>query len=1010
MTAQQIVAPFGAAAYEALRRAVATAKQGAPLAQVTLIVSSELVGVTARRALARDNGTGRPGIAGLAVLTLRRLAEQLAGDRLARAGRRPLTDPVLATAVRRVLTDAPGRFDTVAEHFGTVQAIAKAHRELRTLPPHAVDDLAAAGGPLVADVVRLHRAIRAVVQTGWFDPVDLLDAATEQARALGPDELARFGTIVTFLPRELDHPERELLATLEDVVEVRPESTEAFGTRVLHATDPDDEVRAVVREVTTRLASTPGHRIAILYGTADPYARLLHEHLAAADVRIHGRAVRPTAERPLPRALLRLLALPDQDFRRDQLMAVLSDVPLWFRGTNVEASLAERTSRRAGVVRGTDWDRLTNLATEYRESAALEREVPEPREWLIERNERLATAAEDLLAFVTELRDRLEALRQPATWKDLATGLESLWRHVLGVDERTTLPDEQHRAADKVSTLLSSLASLDGVAGGATLQAARELLELELADDLDRVGKIGVGVLVGPISDGPGLDVDLLIVVGLAEGLLPARQREDPLLPDRARAAVRDELLPTAKQRLAKQHDQLHAALAGAAESLLTFPRGDLRRGGVRVPSRWLLPTLRRLANDQGLQGTTWQRTPSPSIVELPSHAHAVETLRRPATSQEWRQRSAVAAAAVGEPIDDKVDGVLFRRSLEVARARRSPTFTRFDGNLREVTGLPDPTERAAVSPTALESWTTCPHGYFLQQVLRIQPNDTPEELLRISALQRGSLVHAIYERFVQEAIDGGDVPAPHVPWDEAARQRMRTIAAEEFAKVEQRGATGSPLLWEQDRQDILTDVLTFLGHDDRRRAEGGLTPVATELWFNEIPVDLPDGRTMLLKGTADRVDRAIGGGLVVADYKTGALASSYDRLSVDNPIDHGHRLQLPIYALAAQHELGETDAPVHSEYWFATRRGRYEVCGYLVSEAVLAELRDALTVIVDGIRTGLFPPRPVKDSGGYHCVYCDPDGLGDALAERTWERVRTAPELAAFVALVHPEGEGDDG
>ncbi|MBM7787063.1 PD-(D/E)XK nuclease family protein [Tenggerimyces flavus] len=1005
MTAQQIVAPFGAAAYEALRRAVAAAKRDAPLAQVTLIVSSELVGVTARRALARDNGSGRPGIAGLAVLTLRRLAEQLAGDKLARAGRRPLTDPVLATAVRRVLTDAPGRFDTVAEHFGTVRAIAKAHRELRTLPPQAVDDLAVTGGPLVADVVRLHHAIRAIVQTRWFDPVDLLDAATEQA---GERELAGFGTIVTFLPRELDHPERELLATLDELVEVRPESAEAFGTRVLHATDPDDEVRAVVREVTTRLANTPGHRIAILYGTADPYARLLHEHLAAADLRIHGRAVRPTAERPLPRALLRLLALPDQDVRRDQLMAVLSDVPVWFRGARVEASLAERTSRRAGVVRGTDWQRLANLAAEYREIVALEREVPEPRDWLIERNVGLATAADDLLAFVTDLRDRLDALREPGTWRALSAGLESLWQHVLGVDERTTFSEEQRRAADKVSTLISSLASLDGVAGGATLQAARELLELELTDDLDRVGKIGVGVLVGPISDGPGLDVDLLIVVGLAEGLLPARQREDPLLPDRAREGGRD--LPTGKQRLVQQRDQLHAALAGAEESLLTFPRGDLRRGGVRVPSRWLLPTLRRLAHDPGLQGTTWQRTPSEAIVELPSHAHAVETLRRPATSQEWRQRSAVAAAARGEKIDDKVDGVLFRRSLEAARARRSDAFTRFDGNLREVTGLPDPTERAAVSPTALESWTTCPHGYFLQQVLRIRPNDTPEELLRISALQRGSLVHAIYERFIQEAIDSGEIPAPNVPWDEAARARMRTIAAEEFTNVEQRGATGSPLLWEQDRQDILTDVLTFLSHDDRRRAEGGLTPVATELWFNEIPVDLPDGRTMLLKGTADRVDRAIGGGLVVADYKTGALASSYDRLSVDNPIDHGHRLQLPIYALAAQHKLGETDVPVHSEYWFATRRGRYEVCGYLVSDAVLAELRDALTVIVDGIRTGLFPPRPVKDSGGYHCVYCDPDGLGDALAVRTWERVRTAPELAAFQALVHPEGEGDDG
>src|SRR5262249_51747735 len=57
------------------------------------------------------------------------------------------------------------------------------------------------------------------------------------------------------------------------------------GTTIVSAPDPEDEVRAVVRDVMARAADgTALHRVAILFRVAEPYARLAHELLDAAGV------------------------------------------------------------------------------------------------------------------------------------------------------------------------------------------------------------------------------------------------------------------------------------------------------------------------------------------------------------------------------------------------------------------------------------------------------------------------------------------------------------------------------------------------------------------------------------------------------------------------------------------------------------------------------------------------------------------------------------------------------
>ncbi|HVL98214.1 MAG TPA: PD-(D/E)XK nuclease family protein [Egibacteraceae bacterium] len=296
----------------------------------------------------------------------------------------------------------------------------------------------------------------------------------------------------------------------------------------------------------------------------------------------------------------------------------------------------------------------------------------------------------------------------------------------------------------------------------------------------------------------------------------------------------------------------------------------------------------------------------------------------------------------------------------------------------------------------------------MLQYVLRVQPVEYPEELLEIDPMEKGSLIHDVLERWLDEQLAAGP-PPPAQPWPPEARARMRELAEQACDAAEQRGVTGYALLWRRDRPRIVADLERFVDADDTRRRELGLVPLAAE-WAFGIPgqpapavaIDLGDGRSVRVRGRIDRLDRCADGSLVVADYKTGSTYS-YRGLGEDNPLGDGDKLQLAIYGLAVRDT--QQAAGVRSEYWFTSTRGEFKRIGYPLTDAVVASLQRALTVAADGIAAGRFPMRPPEPGWSMftECRFCDPDDLGTAERYRDWERVRLAAELRDYVAYMEP-------
>ena len=426
-----------------------------------------------------------------------------------------------------------------------------------------------------------------------------------------------------------------------------------LGTEIISATDPDDEVRNVVRGVVDAMRSgVPLERMAILYGADDPYARLLHEHLLLAEIPHNGASVRALSDSVLGRSLLRLLSLAgDWVPARSRLRVVRRRAARSTGAVDAVPGVAwERISRAAGVVGGVDEWR-TRLET----FAALQPDS--------DRGDRERAAALELREFVDALATALVPATAPGTWAQHARWAHSLVRRFLGTEARRAgWPEFEQDAARRVEALLDRLAGLDAVDPRPSLEVFRRTLELELDGARDRVGRLGEGVLVGPPSFALGVDLERVWVCGLAEGLFPSVPHDDPLLADAERSALDGDL----RLRSERVDDDERAVLAALASTrgdrVLTMPRGDLRRSTEHVPSRFVADTAAALSPAD--------RHAVASYVDGLAHVDV------PASRHELGVRGALAGDAWVGALAEVARG----RALTTARA--SNEFTRFDGNL----------------------------------------------------------------------------------------------------------------------------------------------------------------------------------------------------------------------------------------------------------------------------------------------------------------------------------------
>ncbi|HEX9260385.1 MAG TPA: hypothetical protein VF855_12670, partial [Acidimicrobiales bacterium] len=390
MIASLRITAYGRPATLALRDLLGVLQAGDPLRPVTVVVPSNLVGVSARRLLASGEvgPVGRrAGLVNVSFVTPYRLAEMLGEQAVAATGRRPLTTPVLAAAVRAQLAEEPGIFRPVASHPATEAAVVRAYAELSRLRPDTLARLKERGSPRTRGVIGCVEGARARL-AGWFDENDLAGTAAREVAA-HPEALAPLGAVVLHLPQPVppgladllaaisrhgdmhavagltgvaaaDGPVRSVLAALGGDLDGAELPLPPFGSRIVRVSDPDDEVRTALRTVMALAADADDpirlDRMAIAYPAAEPYARILAESMTGAGIPSNGPGVDTLAHRAAGRLVLALLGAAQGTLGRAEVIALLDAAPLRDDEGVLPVARWDLLSRNAGVVGGLeDW-------------------------------------------------------------------------------------------------------------------------------------------------------------------------------------------------------------------------------------------------------------------------------------------------------------------------------------------------------------------------------------------------------------------------------------------------------------------------------------------------------------------------------------------------------------------------------------------------------------------------------------------------------------------------------
>jgi RecB family exonuclease len=507
-------------------------------------------------------------------------------------------------------------------------------------------------------------------------------------------------------------------------------------------------------------------------------------------------------------------------------------------------------------------------------------------------------------------------------------------------------------------------------------------------------------------------------VVGLAAGAATGAGL-DPLLSDSDRARLNGaapggaglHALALVPERIEERRYDLAATLARLrGQVTLSFAAWDMTEGRTIGPAPELLQALRLRENDRTLTYEDLRKRLAGLACPVPNAGPDGAAVAPLDAADVWLE-----ALATGRgPLRDGRAAVRalhpgLDHGLTADDARRGDRLTAYHGLLRPDPSL-DPTAGDAVlSASRLETLGKCPLQYFYRYVLGVQPLRDPafDPERWLDPLERGSLLHSVYERALASMPDDLDYD------DDGFLQHALTILEQEVDRTLHRLPPPNEAVLRAEREGLAADVGSFVAmlRDQHPRV------VRTELAFGpdpdaegEVVVAVGsggDGARLRLRGRVDRLDVLEDGPLRVVDYKTGR-AYGYRQAF---PFEGGRRLQHFLYALAVE-SLRPGEGVATSEYHFPTVRGENRVAGF--DRAALEPGHQVVGALVELARRGRFVATTLRDD----CKFCDfrkvcrvsDNAWGNVTSPRAaWAEsyAPTFPEYGPLLRLRHEHGSG---
>ncbi|MCA2977455.1 MAG: PD-(D/E)XK nuclease family protein [Myxococcaceae bacterium] len=648
----------------------------------------------------------------------------------------------------------------------------------------------------------------------------------------------------------------------------------------------------------------------------------------------------------------------------------------------------------AAVIGGPDrWRRrLGGLRSRFEK----ERLNPTATEAQLARVERALADLDALERFALPVLDDLAALPARASWAGWLEALSALAARAL-------------KAPARVRSVLAELAPL-GPVGPLELPEVRAVLSRRLAEVTEAPeGRRHGRVFVAPVEAARGASFHTVFVPGLAERIFPQKLHEDPLLSDRARAALSPRL-ETGDRRIETERLALLLAVGAArTRAVLSYPRVDVAHARPRVPSFYALEAARAVEGQLPAFEALARQAEARAGVRL---AWPAPPRREDAIDDAEFDLATLSTLAGGSgPVRGRAR-YLVAANPHLARALRARYARWQTSALSSADGLvlPSALARAALeahhpsrrpfSPTALEQYAACPYRFFLSAILRLEPHEVPAELEALGPLEKGSMAHEAQFRLLSALRRDGLEVTP-ATLDEVLR-RLGVVVAQVAGEVYDEFKPAIERVWRDGVQTLEADLREWLQRTSR---DAEWRPAHYELAFGlpgrdvdaqdpastPAPVTLAEGLTV--RGSIDLVERHRGtGALRATDYKTGRA-----RAEPGNVIGGGRHLQPVLYALVLE-QLFRGEPVWGGRLYYTTQVGGYEERPTPLDALSRAAFGQVARALREALETGFFPAAP--DEG--ECAWCAFQAVCGPDEERRLHQTRKGlrRELSALRAL----------
>jgi hypothetical protein len=660
----------------------------------------------------------------------------------------------------------------------------------------------------------------------------------------------------------------------------KPDQDDAQSSAELFSfPDPNSEAQNAANIVAHELSNgTPANRIAILYSDAAEYSQHIGNALDSADICWHGFAVETPRASATGRAFKALIEsyrnfVATGNIQRVKLLSLIRSgrfdhVSIPF--DNFKADYFIRGNSFYGGI--TEW--LPLLATMYSNLDVLRKNLAEEEQYGDEESQKSAAravtdaeTAGSMQAMILFIADSFRSISKNKDLSGVGSTLAKMFSELFS-DKAFPRTPADLLVSGKLLTALNTLPKTSGsaieLAEQISSSADTLLSRLKLQN-----GEMSKGVYVGPVSQNGGLEFDVVIVLGCAEGIFPPSMSENPLLPDLVKSSVSNlgTELPTIFDRVDQLERHCLAITRDTRRTVLSQARGGYVGSSSGESSRFIrkfsISSFTDVAGTDKLRLLGHQPA-SRSTISLRSKLENIET-----SHGEVSQTTSAALAFALPALDDHfglLESTIHGRVIDFSNT--------------------------TLSASAVEKFLKCGHYFFSTKILGFSDQDEPDEILNVQAKDKGKIVHAALERLLVEHTEL--TPTFGQPYSDAAREKFIELLNEEAAKAKEKGLAG----WLPYFNDFISkyeeavDEIFTLEHGMRvnpgqikgkPRDSDAMAPAQAEFGWHqnsgkpfELEVETTSGRktNMKFSGYIDRLNRAENNStLGVVDFKTGNIA-----------------------------------------------------------------------------------------------------------------------------------------